>query len=71
MNGTSIVGGGDLLTDPAWKVIATGDLNGDGKTDILWYNAGTGTTSAWLMNGTSIVGGGDLLTDPNWIVTGQ
>ena len=70
MNGTSIVGGGVLLTDPAWKVVGTGDFNGDGKTDILWYNAGTGTTSAWLMNGTSIVGGGDLLTDPAWKVIG-
>ena len=30
-----------------WHVIATGDLNGDGRDDILWRNA-DGTLSNWL-----------------------
>ena len=45
------------------------DLNGDGKSDILWHNV-SGTTSAWLMNGTSILSTSVLLTDPNWTVVG-
>ena len=31
------------------------DLNGDGKTDILWRNAKTGDVAAWLMDGEKIL----------------
>jgi hypothetical protein len=31
-------------------VIATGDFNGDGTTDLMWQNASTGATSEWLMS---------------------
>jgi FG-GAP repeat len=33
-----------------WSVAATGDYNGDGKTDILWTDT-SGNTVMWLMNG--------------------
>jgi hypothetical protein len=46
------------------------DFDGDGKNDILWFNASTGQTAAWLMNGTSMSSGAILLTDPNWKGTG-
>jgi hypothetical protein len=39
------------FNDPDWKIIGTGDFNGDGMTDLLWYNSSTGQTAAWLMNG--------------------
>src|SRR5574337_2029988 len=68
MNGTTVIGGGLLLTDPNFKVIATADLNGDGRSDLIWYNAATGQTTTWLMNGTAVIGGGLLLTDPNFVV---
>lgn len=29
------------------------DLNGDGRSDLIWYNAASGSTAAWLMNGFS------------------
>lgn len=30
-----------------WRIVATGDYNGDGRDDILWRNS-TGTISNWL-----------------------
>ena len=27
------------------------DLDGDGKSDLVWRNMSTGATRAWLMNG--------------------
>jgi hypothetical protein len=40
----------------SWQVIGTGDFNGDGNTDVLWYQPGAfaGTASvlsAWLLDG--------------------
>jgi hypothetical protein len=34
-----------------WRVIGTGDFNGDGKDDILWQQDGTGHLLDWLGNG--------------------
>ena len=42
---------------PSWKVVGTGDFNGDGRSDILWQNA-NGQASIWEMNGTNVIGGG-------------
>lgn len=36
-----------------WKIIAAGDVNGDGHVDLLWQNAGTGEISTWLLDGAS------------------
>jgi hypothetical protein len=36
---------------------AKGDVNGDGKSDILWRNSTTGQTVNWLMNGAAVIGG--------------
>jgi hypothetical protein len=42
------------LTDLKWKIVGTGDFDGDNKTDILWRYNGTGGNSAvWLMDGTT------------------
>jgi len=60
---------GTLLVHADWYVAATGDLNGDGKADLIWYNAATGQTSYWLMDGGTPNGAGVLLTHPNWQVT--
>ncbi|MBF0345837.1 MAG: DUF1566 domain-containing protein [Nitrospirae bacterium] len=51
---------------------ATMDFNGDGKSDLLMYNAAAGTTYLWLMSGTSIASGISPATiaDINWQIAG-
>jgi hypothetical protein len=44
----ALVGG---RTGSDWHLIATADINGDGKSDLLWQN-GDGQAGVWLMNGT-------------------
>jgi glucose/arabinose dehydrogenase len=54
MNGTA-QSSGTFLTPPAvpdtrWKISQVGDLDGDGKPDILWRNQSTGQLYAWFMD---------------------
>jgi hypothetical protein len=37
-----------------------GDLNGDGKSDILWQHT-DGSSAVWLMNGLNLIAGADLM----------
>jgi len=66
MNGTLPLSSAVVYGDPAWAITHIGDLNGDGKADLLWLNAGAGQTAAWIMNGTTPASTALLLTDPNW-----
>ncbi len=43
---------------------AVTDLNGDGKLDLLWRQAGTGQDVVWLMNGGAFVSTLPVLTVP-------
>lgn len=45
-----------------WKVISSGDFDGNGKSDILWQNNVTGQTEVYLMNGASIATTGAALS---------
>ncbi|MEU5424645.1 VCBS repeat-containing protein, partial [Streptomyces olivoreticuli] len=42
-----------------WKVVGTGDFNGDGRTDVLWHNTTTGELATWLLDGK-----GNVMSDP-------
>jgi len=57
MDGRSIkVGEGFLRTvaDTNWQVKAVGDLDGDGKSDIVWRHATSGQNYLYPMDGTTI-----------------
>lgn len=53
---------------PAWKIVGTGDLNGDGFADLVWQNTSDGTVAAWLMHGTLLLAGAVL--NPSSVTTG-
>ncbi|PYR37517.1 MAG: hypothetical protein DMF89_21740 [Acidobacteria bacterium] len=36
-----------------WQIVALGDLDGDGKTDLGWRHGQTGDVAVWLMNGSA------------------
>lgn len=40
-----------------WAFAGATDVNGDGKTDLIWHHRGSGELYYWLMNGNTIVGG--------------
>jgi hypothetical protein len=61
MNGPNVIGGTGYTAaqaDLTWRVDGVGDLNGDGKSDIVWRKTGAGVDKgavySWTMNGTGI-----------------
>jgi hypothetical protein len=56
-----------------WAVAATGDFDGDGKSDILWRHQALGKNSLWLMDARTLrPGSGPLpvVPDTDWAVAG-
>ncbi|UBF26303.1 VCBS repeat-containing protein [Kovacikia minuta CCNUW1] len=65
MNGSkapTIVHYSSVSPTSGWKLQGFSDLNGDGKTDVLWHNTVTDSTVAWLMNGNQAATGASLGT---------
>src|SRR5205814_1481867 len=54
---------GFVDTASGWVLAGTGDFNGDGKLDFLWFSPLTGTAKIWPMNGTSRLASGGQAVD--------
>lgn len=46
------------------------DMNGDGRSDIVWRNTVTQQTSRWFMNGPSVIGGQADSQSAAWRIVG-
>lgn len=59
--------------DLGWKIAGTGDLNGDGSTDIVWRHA-NGGLAAWFLLNNSVIQTGFLsipvIGDRGWRLAG-
>ena len=59
--------------DTNWKIVGTGDLNGDGSTDLVWRHANGGLAAWFLLNNwviqTSFLSI-SAVTDVNWRLAG-
>ena len=55
----------------SYKVVGTGDFDGDGKTDLLFESA-RGAYVTWLLNDNKIVGGATLgAPGRGWVLKGE
>jgi hypothetical protein len=75
---------GELLSiprvnDQQWRIGAVGDLDGDGRADLVWRHEGDGRLAIWLMTRSLVLSAFELgdayngaLTepDPNWRLVG-
>lgn len=60
----------ERVPDTNWKVVATGNMNGDLKADLIWQHMVDGSLAAWLMDGTTLLESIPLtpsyVSDVNW-----
>lgn len=62
------------VADTGWKIVASGDVNGDGKTDLIWRHERDGWIAAWLMDGIRLIESVSFspaqVADTNWTIVG-
>ncbi len=60
------------VEDLNWRVVGTGDLNGDGMPDIVWQHVVDGWLAVWLMKGNAVLRTEllsiDRVADVNWTI---
>lgn len=75
LNGSTVTAAGFVGPQPSagWKVVSSGDFNGDGRYDILWRNTTNGQAAVWFLNGLTMVSGNVVGNIPgtDWKVIGS
>ena len=70
---------GSIILGQGWTLAGTGDFNGDGFADILWFNTNTGQVTIWLLKCTGqngicpVIGGGSpgsVTVGQGWMIPG-
>ena len=46
--------GSPIFIGPPWSIVGTNDMNGDGRSDIIWNNSSTGEIQVWFMDGNKL-----------------
>lgn len=60
------------VSDPNWRIEATGDFSSDGNQDLVWRNAASGDIRIWTMDGATLIsisGSIGAVADP-WRIQG-
>jgi hypothetical protein len=77
MNGFNVTAGLLLsipkVADLNWLVAGAGDVNGDGKADLVWQNLANGTVGVWYLDGATVIQTKTLTPvapDLNWKIHG-
>jgi hypothetical protein len=66
LQGNNVTGGGTILDnafDQTFQVVAVGDFNGDGKSDLAYRRTSDGVPEIQLLNGAASTGGGILVNN--------
>jgi hypothetical protein len=76
MNGRTLLQGlpfgPGVQADPEWRIVASGDFDGDATLDVVFQHRTTGRIVAWRMSGTSLLGGADIaeVAETAWKIRG-
>jgi hypothetical protein len=76
LSGTTTLAAATIANSPfdsTWIVVASGDFNGDGSSDLVYRHAGDGQMAVQLLNGAIGIGGGVIANNPfgaDWTVVG-
>jgi hypothetical protein len=60
------------VSDAAWRIVGTGDADGDAKPDLFFQNSQTGHMVLWIMNGLDLLRQEWVIpnqVDPAWVVS--
>lgn len=71
--GSTVTGAVNLVQTNPWRIADVGDLNLDGRTDLVWQDPVTGASQAWFMGGgqgNQILGAAALGGTNSWKIAG-
>ena len=54
------------VTNQAWRIVRTGDFDGDGRTDVFWRNGLTGANVVWRSANPTTQQAVAAVADPDW-----